>query len=71
MAKFQNAKKNDWFSHKTGLAFVQGDVFKDGSRNSATFKMEIFATIGNGRFTTNGPYLTIFTGKIKIGSKWP
>ena len=41
--------KKDRFSHETGLVFVHGDVFKDGSRNSATFEMELFATIGNGR----------------------
>ena len=42
------------------------EVFKDGSRNSATFKMEQFATIGNCRelqrassdgLTTTGQYL--------------
>ena len=49
MATFQN-KKKDWFSHKTELVLVYGDgSFKDGSRNSATFKMEFFSTIGNGR----------------------
>ena len=47
MAAFQNNKK-DWFSYEAGLGSVH-DVFKDGSRNSATFKMELFATIGNGR----------------------
>ena len=48
LATFRN-KKKDLFSHKTGLAFVHGNIFKEGSRNSATFKMELFATIGNGR----------------------
>ena len=75
MATFQTNKKKDWFSHKTGLVFVHGDVFKDRSRNSATFKMELFATIGNGRvynqwavvFTCFCSNSTIFTGKIKIG----
>ena len=38
LATFQNNKK-DWFSHKIGLVFMQGEVFKDGS----------FATIGNGK----------------------
>ena len=33
---------------------MHGDVFKEGSRNSATFKMELFATIGIVGFTTNG-----------------
>ena len=54
---------------------MHGDVFKDGSRNSATFKMELFATIGNGKvynqwiviFTSGCNNSTIFTGKIKIG----
>ena len=42
-------KEKDWFLHETGLVFVHGDVFKYGSRNSATFKMKVFATIGNRR----------------------
>ena len=46
---FRNNKKKDWFSHKTGLVFVHGDIFKDGSGNSAAFKMELFATTGNGK----------------------
>ena len=79
MASFQNTKKKDWFPHETGLFFVHGNVFKDGSRNSATFKMELFATIGNGRvynqwtvvFASFCSNSTIFTGKIKIGWKWP
>ena len=33
-----------WFSHKTKLVFVPGKVFKDGSRNSAPFEMELLAT---------------------------
>ena len=68
-------KKKDWFSHKTELVFVHGDVFKGRSRNSATFKMELFATIGNGRVYNQWTVVfacccsnsTIFTGKIKIG----
>ena len=40
--------KKDWFSHETKVVFVHGKVFKDESRNSATFKMELFARIGNG-----------------------
>ena len=47
MAKFQNNKKKDWFSNKTELAFIPGEVFKDGSRNSPAFEIEIFATICN------------------------
>ena len=49
MATFQNNKKKNWFKDKTELAFVDGDVCKDGSRNSAVFKMELFARIGNDR----------------------
>ena len=49
MAAFRNNKKKDWNSHESGLVFVHSEVFKDGSRNSAIFKMELFATIGNGR----------------------
>ena len=53
---------------------MNGNVFKDGSRNSATFKMELFAAIGNGRVCNHGQLLfacccgnlTIFTGKIKV-----
>ena len=57
MAIFRNNKKKDWLSNKTGLVFVHGDVFSDGSRISATVKMEVFATVGNDRgFTTNGQY---------------
>ena len=64
-----------WFSHKTGLVFVHGDVLKDGSKNSVTFKMQLFSTIGNGRLYNQWTVVsacccgnsTIFTGKIKIG----
>ena len=49
MTTFQNNKKKDWFSHETGLVFVYGEVPKGRSRNSATFKMELFATTGNDR----------------------
>ena len=48
MTIFRNNKKKDEFSHEAGLVFVHGVVFKDGSRNSAIFKMEFFATTGNG-----------------------
>ena len=58
MAAFWNNKKKDWFLHKTGLVFVHGEVFKDGSRNSAIFKMELIATIANGR-AFNGQYLHV------------
>ena len=78
VAAFRNNKKKDWFSHKTGLAFVHGNIFKDRSRNLATFKMELFATVGNGRVYNQWTVVfacccgnsTIFTGKIKIGWKW-
>ena len=79
MATFRNNKEKDWFSQETGLVFVHGDVFKDGSRNSATFKMELSVTIGNGRvynqwtvvFACSCGNSTIFTCKIKIGWKCP
>ena len=75
MATFQNNKKKYWFSQETGLVFVHGDVFKDGSRKSDTFKMKLFAAISNGRaynqwavvFTCCCGNLTIFKDKIKIG----
>ena len=78
MATFQNNKKKDWFSHDTALIFIIHDVFKDRSRNSATFKMELFAKIRNDSvynqwlvvFACCCNNLTIFTGKIKIGWKW-
>ena len=57
---------------------MHGEVFKGGSRNSATFKMEFFATIGIGRnlqlaynqwavFACCCGNSTIFTAKIKNG----
>ena len=49
MAAFQNNKKKEWFSRETRLVFVYGEVCKDASRNSATFKVELFATVGKGR----------------------
>ena len=56
---------------------MHGNIFKDGSRNSAPFKMELFPTIGNGRaynqwtvvFACCCGNFTIFTGIIKIGLK--
>ena len=65
LATFPNNKKKDLVSHETGLVFK---VFKGGSRNSTTFKMEFFVTIGNGRnlkrtssdrLTTNRQYLHV------------
>ena len=77
MATFQNNKKKDWNSLKTGLVFVHGKVFKDESRNSPIFKMEPFAIIGNGSAYNQWTVLasccghsTIFNGKIIIGWKW-
>ena len=78
VATFWNNKKKDWFSHKTRLVFVHGNIFKDRSRNSATFRRELFATVGNGRVYNQWTVVsacccsnsTIFTGKIKIGWKW-
>ena len=70
MVTFRNNKKKDWFSHETGIFFVHGEVFKDGSWNYAAFKMELFATSGYGRklqrassdvFTTNGHYEHVAT----------
>ena len=52
MATFQNNKKKDWFSCETRLVFKE--VFKDGSRNSAAFNMELLAAIGNGRVFNQG-----------------
>ena len=74
MVTFQNNKKKDWFSHYTRLVFAYDDVFNDISGNSATLKMELFATIGNGGsynqwtvvFACCYDNLTIFTDKSKI-----
>ena len=41
VATFQSNRKKDWFSHKMGLVFVHGKIFKGGSRN--------FTTIGSSR----------------------
>ena len=62
-----------------GLVLVHGDVFKDGSRTSATFKMGLFAAIGNDRaykqltvvFACCCGNPTLFACKIKIVWKWP
>ena len=48
VATFRNNKKKYWFSHEARLGSVRGSVFKDRSWNSATFKIELCATIGNG-----------------------
>ena len=78
MATFQNNKEKYWFSDKTRLVFVLGNNFKEGFRNSAIFKLELFATVGNGRAYNQWTVVfvcccgnsTIFKGKIKIGWKW-
>ena len=65
-------------NRETGLLFAYGNVFKDGSRTSTTFKMELFATVGNGKVCNQWTIVfacyysnsTLFTGKIKIGWKW-
>ena len=74
LAESQNNNKKDRNSHKTRLVFVHGKVFKGESKNSAIVKMELFATIGNGRaynkwtaFAHCCSNLTIFNGKIKTG----
>ena len=54
---------------------MHGYILKEGSRNSATFKMELLATVGNGRVFNQWKVVfacccgnsTIFKGKIKIG----
>ena len=45
MAIFRCNKNKDWFSHETRLVFVYGEVCKGIFKNSARFKMELFATI--------------------------
>ena len=60
VATFRNNKKKDWFPHKTELVFVHGHICKGRSRNSATFKMEDFARIGNDR-VYNRVYFAVVT----------
>ena len=39
---------------------MQGEVFKDRSKNCTIFKMQLFATVGNSvRPTTDGQYLHV------------
>ena len=66
MATFHNNKKKDWFSHKTGLVFVHGHIFKDRSENSTTFKMELFATTGNGRVYNQWSVVTQISLQAKL-----
>ena len=74
MATLQKNKKKDWSSHETELVFMHGKIFKDRFRKSATFKMGLFATIGNGAVYNQWTVVsacccsnsTIFTGKINI-----
>ena len=64
---------SDWFPHETELVFLHDGVCKDGPRNFATFKMELFAKIGDDRvydqwtevFVSCCSNSTIFTGKLK------
>ena len=78
MGTFWDSTKNNWFSHKTRLVFEHGNVFKERSQNSATFKIELFVIIGNGRVYNQWTVVsaccwgnsTIFTSKIKIRWKW-
>ena len=60
MATFRINKKKDWFPHKTELVFGHGNVCKDTSTNSATFKMELFARIANDR-VYNSVYVAAVT----------
>ena len=77
MAAFWNKKKKYWLSDEARLGSVDGNIFKDGFRNSATFKMGLFTTFGNGRaykqwiivFACCCGNSTIFKVKIKIGWK--
>ena len=77
MVTIENNKKG-WFSLKTRLVFVHFNIVKDGSRNSAPFKMELCATICNDRvynqwmvvFACCCSNSTIFTDKIKMEWKW-
>ena len=75
MATFQNNKKKDWFSQETLLVFVHGNIFRDRSQNSASFKMKSSLQLSNGKVYNQWTVvlafccsnLTIFTCKIKIG----
>ena len=57
---FQNNNKKDWFPHKTKLFFMHSHICKDRSKNSATFKMELFARIDNDRIY-NRVYVAVVT----------
>ena len=77
MVTFWSNNKKDWNSLKIRLVFVHSEVFKGESRNSAIFKMELFAAIGNcgacnqwSLFACCYGNSTSFNGKIKIGWKW-
>ena len=65
---FKITRKKTGFHLKPDYFFMHGKVFKDRSRNSAMFKMKLFATIGNGWklqrpssdvFTTNEHYFYV------------
>ena len=46
---FETIIKNIGFHTKPDYIPYMATFYKDGSRNYATFKFELFATIGNGR----------------------
>ena len=48
IGNISNEKKH-WFAQKTGLVLVNGNVFKDKSRNSVTFKMDLLGLTTNGQ----------------------
>ena len=48
IGNISNEKKH-WFAQKTRLVFMHGNVFKDKSRNSVTFKMDLLGLTTNGQ----------------------
>ena len=48
IGNISNEKKH-WFAQKTGLVFMHGNVFKDKSRNSVTFKIDLLGLTTNGQ----------------------
>ena len=54
VAKFGNNMKNDWFSHKTGLVFMQGNVFKDKLETLPHLRWNSLQKLVMVGFTTNG-----------------
>ena len=78
VATFWNNKKKILVFTQSQTSSMHGNILKDRFRNSATFKMELFATFGNGRaynqwtvvFACWCSNLTMFKGKIEIVWKW-